>query len=590
MILAMGMAAGCAAMPAAAAQSPPIGQGLDLLLIVDRSRSMPDRRAAALVLHMALNVMARNGRSLRLHHRIGVIGFGSVASTCMPLTAVELADLPQLHRRIDALPTGSLGDTDVLAALAAAERILRALPSDSARRRAIVVLTDGVPFVHGADMEAYRRALQRFATARLGGGDPTVDVLLLASSAGPVYAALWRTLSFDRVRIAGGDRASLLAEAHRTITRLVGTSSSESLPSKSDERVDLLVVPPYLDLLVLDIFHSSPSATVEIFPSGATRPLKGDGDGVENVGVGDVLSTLVVHRPVAGAWTIRKSAADARVRILSQQFFPRGALVRPSIADAVRQHDLVRVAYGVVDSNDRRLEELPNYKLALELALTKPDGTTESVRMERRPELAGTVFAAARESDCALAGRYWTTVCVTSVDASGKRIDVFRDRWSGFSVAPATRVECRVTTADQQWRPGVLTRVKCVGSDRKPIEIGAFVRGAPGALFQPFLLHENARADAALDLRYLGGGAFAGVLRGAERAGAYHLQLAVDRSRVLPPYNVRIVPDAVAFVRHRTVMSRWTTLVSLVAAVAMVVLVAKQKLRSRVLRRESTIH
>jgi len=579
----------CAAVPAAAQSAPP-GQGLDLLLIVDRSESMPDRPAAALLLHLALDIVARNGRALRLHHRIGVIGFGSTVSTDMPLTAVESDDLPRLHRTVDTLPTGGLGDTDVLAALTAAERLLRALPADPARRRAIVVLTDGVPFVRGADMEVNRRELQRFATTRFRGGDPTVDVLLLASPAVPRYAALWRALSFDRVRIAGGDRASLLAEAHRTITRLVGTSSSESLPSKTNERVELLVVPPYLDVLVLDIFHSSASATVEIFPSGAARPLKGGGDGVESVGMGDVLSTLVVHRPVAGAWTIRKSAADARVRILSQQFFPKGVLVRPAIADAVRQHDPVRVAYSVVDVNGRGLEELPNYKLSLELALTRPDGTTESVPMERRPELAGTVFAAVRESDCAFAGRYWTTVRVTSLDADGNRIDVFRDRWSGFSVAPATRVDCRVTAAGQQWMPGVLTRVKCVGSDRHPIEIAAFARAAPDALFQPLLLHENARAAAALDLRYLGGGAFSGVLRGAERTGAYRLQLAVDRSRVLPAYNVRMAPDAVAFVRRWTVMGSWAALATLVAAVVIAAFVSKQLLRSRVLRRESASH
>ena len=95
-----------------------------------------------------------------------------------------------------------------------------------------MLLTDGVPYVRGADMQSYRRDLQRFADEHFRGGDLTVDVLLLASSSGLRSAALWRALSFDRVRAVERDRVSMLAEAHRLTTALVGTSSSESMPSR----------------------------------------------------------------------------------------------------------------------------------------------------------------------------------------------------------------------------------------------------------------------------------------------------------------------------------------------------------------------
>src|SRR5258706_9338970 len=170
---------------------------------------MPDRNVAALLLHMTLDVVARNGRAMRLRHRIGVIGFGSTVSADMPLTVVDPEGLPRMHSRIDSLPSNTLGDTDVLAAFTAATAMFQALPADAARRRAIVLLTDGVPYVRGVDMESYRRDLQRFAAAHFRGGDPTVDVLLLASSSGQRYAALWRALSFDRVRTVDSDRASL---------------------------------------------------------------------------------------------------------------------------------------------------------------------------------------------------------------------------------------------------------------------------------------------------------------------------------------------------------------------------------------------
>ncbi len=342
------------------------------------------------------------------------------------------------------------------------------------------------------------------------GGALTLDVLLLSPTAGQGYAPLWREVSFNRVRSVGNS-AWLLAEAHRLTTWLVGTSTSESMPSKDQEGVDILVVPPYLDIVVLDIFRLSPAATVEVFPPDAERPLRGGLNGVESLGLGTVLSTFVVHQPVPGSWIVRKSSPKARVRILSQQFFPRGLLLAPASSDSIRQFDRVRVTYSVVDANGRALEELPNYKLALDLALTKPDGTLEPVPMERRPDVPGTVFAAVRENECGLAGRYWTAVGASSVDDRGARVDIFRDRWSGFSVAPASRVDC----------------------------------------------HE-----------YLGRGAFRGWLRGAEKMGAYRLHLAIDRSRLRPQYNVRIVPDAVTFVRRSTVHCRWLVLLAVLTVLA----------------------
>jgi len=565
----------CVVTPAAA------GQGLDLLVIVDRSASMPDRRAALLLLRVVFDIVARNGEAMRLQHRVGVIGFGSTVSVDMPLASVGRGELPRLNNRIDRLPTDVLGDTDVGAAFAEAVAIFRALPPDPQRRRAILLLTDGIPYVRGVDMHAYRAKLQRFAAEQLRGA-ATVDILLLDSAAGRRYAALWRALSFDRVHSVAADRAALLAETHRVATRLVGTSSAESMPSKNDGRVDVLVIPPYLDLIVLDVFRSLPSARVEIFPPGASQPLRGGADGAESVELGNVVSTLIVHRPAPGTWAVRKSSADARVRVLSQQFFPRGMLVQPAATDALRQYDRVRVLYKVVDAEGNPLDELPSYKLGLELALARPDGDVEPVVMERRPELGGIVFAAARENECTLAGRYWTAAGVTSVDAEGMRVDVFRDRWSGFSVAPATRIDCRVAAIEQHWLDGVEARVQCVDEDQHPVEMSAFAIGSANGLFRPLLQRDGEQADAALDLEYLGDGAFRGRLSGAERAGAYRLQLDVDRARLRPAYNVRFVSGASSFVRSSILGRIWPAL--LVAAAAAAVLI-QQSRRRRVVSR-----
>jgi hypothetical protein len=63
-------------------------------------------------------------------------------------------------------------------------------------------------------------------------------------------------------------------------------------------------------------------------------------------------------------------------------------------------------------------------------------------------------------------------------------------------------------------------------------------------------LHEGRPTAAILDLEYLGRGTFQGRLSGAGSLGSYRLQLAVDRSRLSTPYNIRILPSDTAFARY----------------------------------------
>jgi hypothetical protein len=128
------------------------------------------------------------------------------------------------------------------------------------------------------------------------------------------------------------------------------------------------------------------------------------------------------------------------VRVVSQQFFPRGALVAPHAGDQLRQHDRVAVAYAVLDTGGRPLVELPHYVLSLEMTIARPDGARADVVMERVPQQPALVFRAAHETEWDVPGRYWTDVRITAVDDAGRRLDVFRDRWSGFTVARVPRL------------------------------------------------------------------------------------------------------------------------------------------------------
>lgn len=428
--------------------------GLDLVILVDRSTSMARHpRLDTLLLRMTLDLAARNGVANRAEHRLAVIGFGASATVEVPFVTVRPADLPRIRLSVDALPNGDRGHTDVLTALVAAESLLRTLPADPERRRAIVLLTDGVPWVRGADMNAYLAELQQFTVTQLPRARITLDVLLVDQR----HRDLWRELGAG-VELASRRPHRFLPQAHGLIARLTGTRTTESAPAKTNPAVDTLVVPPYLDVIVFDIFRPSSATQVELIPPAHSAPIRPGVGGVESLLLGDVLATLVVPRPAPGEWTIRKSHADAGVRILSQQFFPRGLLLRPGERETVRRCDSVPLAYRVLDGSGNPLDELRDYALAVEVALALPDGTKTSLALERDPSFGAAAFRAPQNVVCNLAGRYWTDVKIRSVDAKGRSLDVFRDRWSGFAVTAADCTRRPVVSPVRENPPNPVTQ------------------------------------------------------------------------------------------------------------------------------------
>ena len=197
---------------------------------------------------------------------------------------------------------------------------------------------------------------------------------------------------------------------------------------------DLLIVPPYLDVMVLDVFSASADARVEIFPPGRTTPLRSGTDGVERLGIGQEMSTLTVPRPQPGVWIVRKTRPDTRVRIASHLFFPRGVLVEPSLRQKLGQHDRLSLVYRLLDREGKVLIEPPGYELSLALSLVRPDGLAQRLLMTRG---SGAEFRSP-PVDLSLPGHYWTDVRVTTFDAEKRPLEVLRDRWSGFTVAART--------------------------------------------------------------------------------------------------------------------------------------------------------
>src|SRR6185436_1109256 len=243
-----------------------------------------------------------------------------------------------------------------------------------------------------------------FASAALAG--VALEVFLLPATSTGRDEQLWREISHDRVHPLTGDAYTAL---YRVVSGIVGTRTIEV-----SAHGDTLVVPPYLETIVFDLFRGHPPGEIAIFAPDALRPI--DAAKIGEVRTGELLSTVVVRHPAPGRWTFRKTRANGRAKIFSQQFFPRGALLEPGDAP-LRQHGRTGIAYRITDGGGARIEELPGYPLSLELTVITPRGERRPLRVRRdSPRRAG-VFRSVDEAECDAAGRYWTEVEVKTRDA-----------------------------------------------------------------------------------------------------------------------------------------------------------------------------
>ncbi len=537
------------------------------MVLVDRSESMRSvRHLSPLFVRMALDLVARNATVNRVDHRIAVVGFGSTARVEVPFVRYDDRELPRLRRQFEQ-PSANLGDTNFVSALTTASRLFDALPADPQRRRSVILFTDGKPYAHGSSSNTGRAGLRELIATSLEARRIPLTVLLLDRDVN----SMWRTLAAT-VQVTGREPDQMLARSHAAITELVGTRRVEAVSGTGPEGADGLIVPPYLEMIVFDVFRGSPDAAVELIPPAGAAPIGNGSNDVEAIGTGGIMTTYVVPRPRPGQWTIRKSHRDARVRIVSQQFFPRGILIQPA-AETLRQHDRVQLTYRLLDGARQPLREIAGYALTLEVAIADPAGMRKHLQMTRAADHGLGVFRSIEDVECALSGRYWTDVKVTTRDAAGRQLDVFHDRWSGFSVSPAQRVDCHVRASGATaWLP-LDAEVACYDAAARTMELSAMVTGSQADLFRATLWRNGQVSAAALDLGLSERGALRGRLRGANRSGSYRLRLIADRTRLRSAYNIRFVPAEITFTRHGSLewLAASSVLVLLVAAGRMLV-------------------
>ncbi|MEM8712404.1 MAG: vWA domain-containing protein [Planctomycetota bacterium] len=576
-----------------------VREGLDLVVVVDQSGSMvgtgsaPKNDPLNIRNHMvtfALDLLANSSRHNHVRHRLGVVSFGSTVRLDLALAQGEVdpSGIDLLRVQVEEISTRpSLGQTDFLAAIEAAAAQFASIPQDPRRDRAIILITDGAPSVPNMELAKYNRELLEYAQAHFPKAEYRIEVVALndpSSDYWSRYQKLWNVISNGHARKLTGDEREMYRVLHQIVTELAGVPV---VPPVEGE----LILPPFLETVVFDIFTVGRDADVLVFPPNQPdQPLQDDSGDVEISRVGDILVSYTVHRPKAGIWRFQEINPEDGVEILSQQFFPRGRLLEPATEQSVRQFDRAHLAYQVVDGEERPVKPEPGYPLRLELELIAPDGSrrTQTLQSQGNDE-AASVFRTVEPLDLLQAGRYQVEILVATKDLRGNPVNIYQDRWSSFEVTPAKKIACvlsepRAGTRVPLWGPllfqpqKVPIEIVCGDEDAR-WNLEALIGGDPRRLFQMQLQRgKEPLVPATLELETgEGTSVFTGELGGASSFASYTLVPATAPGVLPQDYNLRFEPREVEFSRTYTAVHVLQALV-LVLVVAIGLILATRRL------------
>lgn len=473
--------------------------GLDLLFIIDQSASMGaddddnvendelDLRFFAPLYATEwlgdLNLSRSDGDS----YRVAVVNFGTNARAKVfpmaggtghwleldPTSEAAWATLRgELANEFDPAAFGDhLGFTWPLRAFETADVLFDELPEDPTRRRAIIVLTDGLPNRgdgSGASVGPLNQVAD-YVQANFPEPEYIVHAVAMNDASGTFWNAsesYWQRITNDRAQIVeSNDDVGLL---FRDILRDLTGEGSETPPCPEEgsaaiptgttfecrtEPGRVIVIPPYLRSISFDYFLSGEGQVptleingVEIDPdTAATVTLEGRGRPIQRI---------IVRDPEPGRWAVNVTPPDADVDIIMRQEKTTGQLVQPAGERPQQQFTPVDIQYNILDSfgNPLRGYTDPLYEPNV-IAFVHVDGRRQQVDLETI-DLTTPPNAKTYETQFvpSATGVHTISVRATSQDLNGNTVVIFDgavDR--GFTVDPVQFVALDTPVGGQQF-------------------------------------------------------------------------------------------------------------------------------------------
>lgn len=549
-------------------------RGFDFVVIVDQSGSMSGVSGPASdglgvrndMVKRTFELLAKDGVLNNVTHRFAVVSFGDYIRIDLPLSAITPASVDRLRQRLESsISRKSLGFTHFLPAFTAVRNMFAHGPIAEPKKRIVLLITDGAPYVEGIKIASYQKKLRELVASSFPYDDYIFHVIALNDPSGnywDLYGSFWKKLSNNHAVKLKKDREEIFRTLHKVVNDILGTPAQHIPPDMYDN----VVIPPYLESVVFDIFRDNPQVEVQIFPADhPDKPLSSESQHVSFVRVGRTIKSVTVTNPKPGIWKISKSHENAQVDVYFQRFFPRGILLHPNPEVAVRQFEKLVVKYCVEDGDHNPIEELPGYPLTLELSLVKPDGARMQMEMKKSPdpsEKEKSVFKTTGEIVCDLPGTYKTEVVIGTKDLSNKPVTLFRDQWSKFQVEGANLIEGKLITPKPLenippfkalvFTPNPLRfKFKFVDQKGEEVNLPALLGGKDKNILNTYVVKENEEKIIPMEIQ-LDEAQMIGDPKGLNDTGKYHLKFRPNNVIVPSRFTVRITPNDLFFNRNLT--------------------------------------
>lgn len=335
---------------------------------------------------------------------VALVEFGDEARVRLPWTTIAPAD-EQSWRDLDTRLSEAiapydydLGNTNVLSAMEAARDLFdeRSTVRNECPKRAIFILTDGMPYVRPADGSTGFSVTEHMgAVANLVADDlARQGVGIWITAINDSDDNYWTRMEPIWQRMLPPDEAEKEPHAWKVNTedeigqRFVNLMVELANRKIEPVRIGPRCVPPYLQQIVLTLYKRDPSEHLDISDSvGPLTPSRTDVR-VEVLGYDEPIESLIVHRPLPGRWEINTTAPRADVLIDEVTLPAIGKLVRASGKEAV-QYVQDELMLQLVDLQGNQLPAYsdPNFGLKVEATVhstsqTYPIGLVDTAQGE----------------------------------------------------------------------------------------------------------------------------------------------------------------------------------------------------------------
>jgi hypothetical protein len=571
-------------------------RGFDLVIIVDQSASMTGVHGAGSdwlgvrndMVKRTFELLITDGVLNNVTHRFGVISFGNDVRIDLPLIQITPDSVAKLRRMLEAsLSNQSMGGTHFLAAFEAAKKMFITGPVAEPGKRVIVFITDGAADIDRIKLSSYMMRLRKLVESSFPYPEFQIHVVALSNPKSDYWktdGTFWKKLSHNNTIKLKEDREEIFRALNKVINDIIGTPAGHIPPNMYDN----VVIPPYLESLVFEIFRSNPEVEVSVFPEGNREYRSMELESITFSTIGKNILTINIKNPKPGKWKISKSDKNAVVHIFAQRFFPRGRLLFPKPDEAIKQFEKIVVKYRVEDYDQNPIEKLPGYPLSLELSLVKPDGSRVVMEMQKSSDATEkSVFITTGEIECDLPGTYKTEVIIFTKDLKNRQVKLFRDQWSKFEVKKANLIQGILISPKPfenippfetlifNTKPLVF-KFKFVDEEGEALNLPVFLESSYKNILNVYAVKGNKEKSVHMTFSF-SNGLLICKLQGLKSLGKHHLKFRPNNDVVPPNYTVRMSPADFYFERSLT-FSHWLQIIGLAVLLLLVVIFLVHKL------------